>query len=170
MMSNGLSPVLIRSAVAGDHRAILQLLEAAQPNIRRYARSACRASDIDDAVQETLWLVYRRVGALRAAAAFSRWMWAVVRRECLRLARRFETPLSNTDEGQYPAAVSDRELRLDLAEAIQSLPQHYRVVVVMRDIEERTIDEIAAALAETREAVKGRLYRARLLLREYLAR
>jgi len=169
-MPNSLSPVLIRSAVAGDHTAILQLLEAAQPNIRRYARSACRAADIDDAVQETLWLVYRRIGALRAAAALSRWMWSVVRRECLRLARRFETPHAGGAEAPSHGLQPDRELRLDLAEAIQSLPQHYRVVVVMRDIEERTIDEIAAALGETREAVKGRLYRARLLLREYLAR
>lgn len=164
-----LSPVLVRSAVAGDHAAILQLLAAAQPNIRRYARSACRASDVDDAVQETLWLVYRRIGMLRVAAAFSGWLFALVKRECLRLARRFTAV--PVDSGEAAMAVSpDRALCLDLARGIQSLPPHYRVIVVMRDIEERTIDEIAGALGETREAVKGQLHRARGLLREYLAR
>ena len=59
-------------------------------------------------------------------------------------------------------------MRLDVARAIQSLPEHYRAVVVLRDLEELTIDEIAARLAATRETVKARLHRARALLREYL--
>ncbi len=60
------------------------------------------------------------------------------------------------------------ELRLDLSSAIQSLPQHYRDIVLLRDIEELTIDEIALTLALSREAVKARLHRARKLIREYL--
>jgi len=62
------------------------------------------------------------------------------------------------------------ELRLDVAAAIGSLPPHYREVVLLRDVEEMTVDEIGAALALTREAVKARLHRARALLREYLLR
>jgi len=50
------------------------------------------------------------------------------------------------------------------------LPPHYREVVLLRDVEEMTVDEIGAALALTREAVKARLHRARALLREYLLR
>ena len=61
-------------------------------------------------------------------------------------------------------------LRWDLAGAINSLPDHYRQIVVLRDIEELTIDEIAFAIDASREAVKARLHRARLLLREYLQR
>jgi RNA polymerase sigma-70 factor (ECF subfamily) len=60
------------------------------------------------------------------------------------------------------------ELRLDLSRAIQSLPENHREVVLLRDIEEMTVDEIAATLNLTRESVKGRLRRARALLREYL--
>jgi RNA polymerase sigma-70 factor (ECF subfamily) len=60
------------------------------------------------------------------------------------------------------------EVRMDIAEAIQSLPLQYREIVVLRDVQEFTIDEICDALGLTREAVKGRLHRARLLLREYL--
>ena len=62
------------------------------------------------------------------------------------------------------------ELRVDLARAIQSLPDHYREVVLLRDVEEMTIDEIAGTLGKTREATKANLHRARLLLREYLSR
>ena len=52
--------------------------------------------------------------------------------------------------------------------AIQSLPEHYRKIVLLRDVEEMTIDEIASTLALTRESVKARLHRARGLIREYL--
>jgi len=60
------------------------------------------------------------------------------------------------------------ELRYDLACAIQALPDHYRRIVIARDIEERSIGEIAGANGIGREAVKARLRRAREMLREYL--
>jgi RNA polymerase sigma factor (sigma-70 family) len=60
------------------------------------------------------------------------------------------------------------ELSIDLARAFESLPDHYREVVLLRDVEELTINEIAERLGRSREAVKGNLHRARLLLREYL--
>ena len=53
---------------------------------------------------------------------------------------------------------------------LRSLPPHYRETIVLRDIEELTIDEIAAQLDTTRETVKARLHRARALVREYLER
>ena len=68
------------------------------------------------------------------------------------------------------AARQESELRLDLADAFEALPQAYREVAVMRDLHEMTIDEIATTLGLSRQAVKARLHRARLLLREYLAR
>lgn len=162
---------LIGPAIAGDEKALVRLLEAAQPDIRRYARAACRAADVDDAVQDSLWLLYRRLGTLRMVSSFSSWLFAIVRRECLRLAR--SAGLLATDsraEEQAWLGRPDEALRLDLTAAIQSLPPHYRTIVIMRDLEERTIDEIAGALELTREAVKGRLHRARALLREYLLR
>ena len=66
------------------------------------------------------------------------------------------------------ASRPELDLRLDLADAIQSLPEHYRVIVLMRDVEELTISEIAASLQITRETVKARLHRARKLIREYI--
>ena len=68
---------------------------------------------------------------------------------------------------------SDRapeDIRIDLSRAIQSLPDHYREVILLRDIEELSIDEISGVLAPTRESVKARIHRARLMIREYLIR
>jgi len=118
---------------------------------------------------------FQRVGTLRALNSISGWLVAVVRRECLRMAARVMGKPVNLDEALLNAANEDRlthlphdELRLDLSRAIQSLPENYREVVLLRDIEEMTVDEIAATLNLTRESVKGRLRRARALLREYL--
>ncbi len=163
---------LVLAAQSGDRAAMEQLLAAAQPDIRRYARMSCRhASDIDDAVQDALWLVYRRVGTLRVVTSFSGWLMMVVRRECSRLARR---AMGRSDEietiandARFAARPVD-ELRLDLAAAIHSLPDHYRAIIIMRDVEECTIDEIGRSQNLTREAVKARLHRARGLVREYM--
>lgn len=167
------STELIALARDGDAAAITSLLAVAQPDIRRYARATCRTADVDDAVQDALCLLHRHIGSLRAVSAFSGWLFAVVRRECLRLARRGfgqAAPLEVVEDRAEIAHRPDHELRLDLAAAIQSLPAHYREVLVLRDLEELTIDEIAARLDTTRETVKARLRRARTLAREYLAR
>ena len=164
---------LIAAAQAGDLDATVALLTVAQPDIRRYARVTCRADDVDDAVQDALWLIHRRIGTLRTLSAFSAWSFQVVKRECLRLARMVKGRTVAVETIEDDIAHSSRpiaELRLDLAAAIQSLPEHYRQVIVLRDIEELTIDEIAAHLDTTRETVKARLHRARALVREYLDR
>jgi RNA polymerase sigma-70 factor (ECF subfamily) len=165
-------PELIAAAQAGDSKAIALLLARAQPDIRRYAQYNCRtASDVEDAVQEVLILTYRKIASLRAIGAFSGWLLSMVRRTCWRLARSAfgnALPLDSFSDSARLATLNDDELRLDLANAIQSLAEHYRQVVVMRDVEEMTIDEIGQALSLSREAVKGRLHRARGLIREYL--
>lgn len=162
---------LIISARDGDRDAISALLAVAQPDVRRYARASCKTADVDDAVQDALCLLYRKIGSLRAVSAFSSWLYAVVRRECARLARRLSgEPIETVADDMRLSTRPEPELRLDVAAAIQSLPQHYREVVLLRDLEELTIDEIALRLAATRESVKARLHRARLLLREYLGR
>src|SRR5258706_14181599 len=74
---------LIHAASAGDRDAIAALLAAAQPDIRRYARRTCRTtSDVEDAVQETLFVLYRRLGMLRRVGSLSAWLFVVVFRFC----------------------------------------------------------------------------------------
>ena len=163
---------LIEAARGGDADALGSLIAAAQPDIRRYAARNCRAADIDDAVQETLLLLYRRVGTLRAVTSLSAWLFAVARRACLRLLRRSagiaEAPADDVEMRLSHLAPED--IRIDLCRAIQSLPDHYREVILLRDIEELSIDEISGVLALTRESVKARIHRARLMIREYLVR
>jgi RNA polymerase sigma-70 factor (ECF subfamily) len=168
-----ISPNLFEAARLGDPQAIARLLETAQPDIRRYARATCRSSaDAEDAAQETLWILFRHVGTIRSLLAFSAWLFSVVRRECLRLARKAGLA-SSIDESKAEAALllrPEADLRLDVAAAFEALPLHYRDVALMRDVKEMTIDEIADALGATRQTVKARLHRARAMMREYLTR
>lgn len=163
---------LIEGARLGDRGAIAALLARTQPDIRRYARLSCRIDDIDDAVQDALWTLSRRIGTLKAPAALSRWLFVLVKRQCLRLATKqpATASLDLVVDDLRLAHRPETELRLDLVAAIEALPGHYRRIVVCRDLEEMTIDEIGSALALSREAVKARLHRARMLLREHLSR
>lgn len=161
---------LILAAQTGDAAAITRLLAVCQADARRYARRHCHANDIDDAVQESLLIVARKVGALKAAVAFSSWLFTVIKHECRRLERvmfRY-APLEDEIAEQQIARRTDEALRVDLANALESLPAHYLEVVLLRDFEELTIAEIAARLGEQPGAVKSRLHRARELVREYL--
>jgi len=161
---------LIVAAQTGDASAIGRLLQVCQADARRYAYRHCRASDIDDAVQESLMIIVRKLGGLQAVVAFSSWLFTIIKRECLRLGRALMpyTPLDEVTPEQQLAHKSDDALRMDLAAALESLPIHYLEVVILRDFEELTITEIAERLAEPASTVKSRLHRARVLVREYL--
>ena len=93
-------------------------------------------------------------------------------RACLRLLRMGsgipETPVDGAEVRL--AHLRPEDIRIDLSRAIQSLPEHYREVILLRDIEEMSIDEIAGVLGLTRESAKARLHRARIMIREYLIR
>jgi RNA polymerase sigma factor (sigma-70 family) len=163
-------PLLLESARQGDLAALEQLLALCRPELRRIAQSQCASSvDPEDAVQESLLLIYRRIGALRTLAAFPAWTFSIVRRECHRLYRsmrgQVELPASDHPIFTYTDNV---ELRCDLATAIQSLPEKYREAIILRDIQEYSIGEIAEQLLLTREAVKSRIHRGRQMVQEYL--
>lgn len=159
---------LVEAARAGDLAALERLLEVCRPNLRRYAALNCRAADAEDAVQESLLIVTRKLGELRSVAAFTRWLFQLVQRECLRLER--QTLPSGEAEAIEAIAVRarDEDLRLDIALAIQSLPDLYREIIVLRDFEELSIAEIAARLEMAPATVKTRIHRGRQLVREHL--
>jgi RNA polymerase sigma factor (sigma-70 family) len=170
MHARDVSPLVFAAARSGDSTALAQLLQVAQPDIRRYAQRSCTISDVDDAVQEVLLILSRYVMTVRHAAALSAWLFRVAKRECRRLARS-TLRLDPWEESKVDAFVDSRSperLRLDLTAALESLPAHYRDIIVLRDFEERTIGEIAERLGISRAAVKSRLHRARQLTREYL--
>ena len=161
---------LLAAAHAGDGQAMETLLRLARPDLRRYAQRHCLISDVDDAVQEALWVLARKLHQLRALAAFSGWLLRTVQRECRRLGRvalRYD-PYDEAAVDAWLARHNDDALRHELASAIESLPPHYREVLLLRDFEELTIAEIAARVGDSTAAVKSRLHRARTLAREYL--
>lgn len=161
---------LILAAQTGDPAALSRLLAVCQADARRYAYKHCQASDVDDAVQESLLIISRKVSGLKAAAAFSSWLFTVIKRECRRLERMMfkHEPLPAELAEEIMLHRPDNELRVDLANALESLPAHYLEVVLLRDFEELTIAEIADRLNEHAGAVKSRLHRARELVREYM--
>ena len=160
------------AAQAGDPGALEQLLVQARPNIRRYALRQChRSSAIEDVVQEALIILYRRVGTVRSAAALGAWLVKVVARLCmlpvLMLMRGVEELKSIEDSSRF-AKIPVDDLRLDLVRALESLSAPHREVILLRDMQEMTIGEIARSLNITRVATKSRLHRARALVKEYL--
>ncbi|RCS30672.1 RNA polymerase sigma factor [Rhodanobacter denitrificans] len=163
-------PILLESARQGDLAAVERLLTACRPDLRRIAQSQCASSvDPDDAVQESLLLIYRRLGTLRTIASFPAWAFSIVRHECHRLLRamRGQVALPDPDHAIF-VYVEHFDLRSDLAAAIQSLPEKYREAIILRDFEEYSISEIAGQLLLTREAVKSRIHRGRQMVQEYL--
>ena len=165
------SDELIEAACAGNEAAISRLLTVCQPDLKRFARRTCTNSeDAEDVVQIALWRVYRKIGALRTAAAFASWLFRIVERECYRFftRRKASIPLYEADLDAVQAPMIPRDLRRDLTAAIQTLPQSYREVLILRDVDGLTAPEVAAELGLTVEAVKSRLHRARSMVREKL--
>lgn len=162
---------LVAAAQRGDEAALLQLLRACRPDLTRYARRTCQSDDVEEAVQDALWLLYRRAGALRVGAALSAWMFQVVKRTCLRVMRRRQAwqhfaPAPIAED--HPTPAEEEGLRLDLARALTRLPPAYREVLILRDIHGFEAAEAAAVLGLTVEATKSRLHRARAAMRAQL--
>lgn len=164
----------IQAAVDGDTAAIESLIATCQPNLLKFARQVCATpEDAEDAVQETLWMISRKIGTLRMITAFIGWATRIVRNECYRLLRyaRGERPLEPDDDLiHYEDDPNLRSaLQYDVATALAELPLIYRQVIIMRDVEERTAPEVAETLGISVEAVKSRLHRARTMLRNQLS-
>lgn len=161
----------LRAARDGDRTALAAVLARSRQDLRRYAEYHCGINDIEDAVQESLLLVSRKLGSLRALEAYGSWLFRIVKRECNRLKRAVRhlvlKPVVEEIEGPHCPPPSG--IVRDVAAALAALPAHYRQVILMRDLEGMTIAEIAAALALHPEAAKARLHRARSLARQYLS-
>lgn len=160
---------LIELACKGDKQALEKLLVICQPDIKRFARRTCSSSeDIDDAVQIALWQLYRKIGMLKTVATFSSWLFRIVERECYRLfkIRNSKNIDSGFDFDSFKTAYTDIDLKIDLINAILVLPIIYREVLILRDIREYSSPEVADQLGINVEAVKSRLHRARMLIKE----
>lgn len=165
-----LAQSLIEQAQQGDQQALQQLLQQCQPDVTRFARSVCATpEDMEDAVQEALWIATRKIGALRVAGALSRWLFQVVKHECYRLMRQLRDKTSLSEQLALRLVQAEQsELSHDLVMAIGCLAPLDRHILILRDIQALTAPEVAAQLGLSQAAVKSRLHRARQQLRQTL--
>ena len=175
-----------RIAQRDDH-AFEMVMRRHNRMLYRIARSILRDdADAEEALQEAYLAAYRNIAAFRGAAKLSTWLARIVINESYaRLRKRkpavvvsFDaSALSVTeveavsDESERPDMAAMRaELRTLLVRKIDELPEQFRTVFVMRDVEELSVEETAACLDVPEATVRTRAFRARALLRESLAR
>ena len=177
---------LVQQAKAGDQNAFAQLVTAYESKIYNLAlRYLGNREDAMDASQEVFLRVYRFLPGFQEESGFSTWIYRIGVNVCkdmlAKRGRRNEQPLEVPDEENESRTieVADRryepehimegvELRTVLADAISSLPEQQREMIVLRDIQGLTYDEIANVLSLESGTVKSRISRARENLRKKL--
>ncbi|MEU0941130.1 MULTISPECIES: sigma-70 family RNA polymerase sigma factor [unclassified Embleya] len=170
---------LVAAAQRGDVDALTALVRGSYPHVSRFAHTLCATpQDAEDAAQEALIILYRKIGMLRASGALASWMFRIVRNECLRRTRALFQHGPADDPGGLDAfggaarsAEEDVLLRLEaerVAAAIAALPDDQRQVLVMRDIQGLPGRTVADRLGLGTAAMKSRLHRARSAVREAL--
>jgi len=181
---------LVKGLQHADPGAVEALVDRYGTWIHRVAsRLLGDPRDAEEVAQDVLMTVTRKIGTFKGEAAFSSWLYRIATNaayERLRSRRvRPEVALEPLlpvfdDEGRHVEPVADwsphledpavaAETRSALERALGELPADYRIVVILRDVEDLTTEEAAKALGLTVAAVKSRLHRARLFLRQRLA-
>jgi RNA polymerase sigma-70 factor, ECF subfamily len=169
-------------------------LEAFEELVRRHTQLIYRAliailgdpSEAQDAMQDTLLSAFKHIGGFEGRAKFSTWLVSIARNAALQRLRSRRN-LQSLDEGyegedcdfrprQIAAWQENPEQRHSKAEmrdlvekGLLQLPAKYRVIVMLRDIDQLSTDEVARQLGLSVPAVKTRLLRGRLMLREWLS-
>jgi len=177
--------LLVERVLTGDRRAF-------EPLVRRHERRVFRvavailgnAEDAEEAMQDTFIRAFRHLDQFRNESRFSTWLTRIAVNQAIekRNARKNYVPLA---EAETESSISPRrfepwrsnpeelygkqEIHRLVEEAIQALPEIYREVFVLRDVEGLRADEAADVLGVGIPALKSRLLRARLLMREMLA-
>jgi RNA polymerase sigma-70 factor (ECF subfamily) len=179
----------IRRILAGEKHLFHDLIRPCERSIYFLLYSLLKnESEAEDVAQETVIKVYQNLDKFRGESQFRTWVLSIARNEGLgRLrkigSRREDSLDAETDEqtGDYTPAIltswreipaealEQKELGQILRKAIEGLPEIYRNIVLLRDIEEMDIRETAAALGISEASVKVRLHRARALLQRSLA-
>jgi len=186
---------LLDKAVAGDAGALEALMTRHAGRVYRLAYGITRnPADAEEVVQDVFLTVVRKGGSFEGQAALATWMYRVTMNAALnrRRGKRRELEVSleehlphYTEDGHRAGDRSDLlvdwsstpeervlsgESRRVLENAIDSLPDHYRAVLVLRDVEDLSNEEVASIVGDSLASVKSRLHRARMALREQLTR
>jgi RNA polymerase sigma-70 factor (ECF subfamily) len=169
---------LVARCADGDRAAFDRLVDRHGDALFRFAASHCPARrDAEDAVQDGLLAAWRGAATFRGEASVRTWLFQIVLHACRRRSRRrsgepaIHAPvdeaerLPSTDAGADERAAS-RQTGAALARALAALPEESREVLLLRDVEGMPGEEAAAVLGIGLAAMKSRLHRARLDLKE----
>ena len=183
--------VLVEKLRRGDADAPDLLVETFGDRVYRLAiRITGNEQDAEEVVQDALWTAARKIDTFKGESAFGSWLYRITANTAYqklrgRQAKKHEVPWEDLfptfDElGQHIDPVSDwspkaeepalqNELRAVLSKAIDDLPEDYRTAFIMHDVEGLSNPEIAESLGISLPAVKSRVHRSRLFLRQRLA-
>jgi RNA polymerase sigma-70 factor (ECF subfamily) len=185
---------LVALAASGDGAAFSELVQRHQNKVYGLAAHILRdQAEAEEVVQETFLAALEKLTGFRGDAAFSTWLHRVAANAALmRLRRRRRSPeapaegavedllphfdaagrIDSTPQHDWSKRadeqLADREVRAAIEQAIQNLPEDYRIVFLLRDVEGLSSDEMSEVLGISVAALKSRLHRARLALREAL--
>ena len=166
---------------AGEPRAFEDLVRTYQHRVFGVAlRMLGSRAEAEDIAQEVFLRVHRAIGDFRGEAKLSTWLYGIASNLCLnRLASAHRRRVRHdddavlqvvTDASDAMATVERAELEAALRDAIASLPDERRIVVVLRDLEGLSYEEIAEALGLEPGTVRSRLHRARMDLKSKMER
>ena len=178
-----------RRIAAGDTAAFERLMRRYNRRLYRLARATLRNdADAQDALQDAYLAAYRAIGTFRGEAQLSTWLSRLVLNACLarsrrdarRHARASMVSVSANDESDHELmdmshdaspddALLRAQIRALLERKLDALPEAFRVVFVLRCVEELSVQETAQCLGIPEATVRTRQFRARSLLRESLA-
>lgn len=180
---------LVERARAGDLAAFDQLVRQYERQLFRIAQHITQnREDAQDVVQDAFFKAYQKLEQFQGNSKFYTWLVRIAVNEALMRLRKRRTAKTvsmdedvQTEEGSLPRDFADwgpdpeqqykqSELKEILQKTIQGLPPGFRTVFTLRDVEGFSTEETAEALKLSIPAVKSRLLRARLQLRERLSR
>jgi RNA polymerase sigma-70 factor, ECF subfamily len=183
---------LVEGLRKGDPTATELLLDTYGDRVYRLAiRITGNEQDAEEVVQDALWTAARKIGMFKGESAFGSWVYRITANTAYqklrgRQSRKHEVPWTDLrptfdDERHHAEPVADwsgkveepalqAELRTVLTTAINDLPEDYRTAFLMHDVEGLSNPEIAESLHLSLPAVKSRVHRSRLFLRERLSR
>jgi RNA polymerase sigma-70 factor (ECF subfamily) len=183
---------LARDLLAGKEDAFDRFVETFRSKLFQYSYLMCgQREDAEEVSQETLLKVFQRLDQLREPERVKAWVFRIAKNACLMMRRKSVfapaqelsldefLPASDDDGGKRRLQIADwselpdtrllrSELREVLDRAIGELPEIYRAVILLRDVEELSTEETAGILEVRVEVVKTRLHRARLAVRQKL--
>jgi RNA polymerase sigma-70 factor (ECF subfamily) len=170
---------LVRRVRKGDEAAFRRVVDIHGPRVYLLAMSMLgNREDAQDAVQETFVGAFRGLRGFQGRSTVKTWLTRILMNNVADLRRRGHLrktlPFDQAAEqlGAPPAwqvtETGRADMRMDIAAVVGRLPQEHRAVIVLREIQGMTYEEIAAALGVPRGTVESRLFRARQKLKEIL--